>query len=289
MAKLDPYSRTSLRFQSNPDFIELNPRYKGNEIDDSHNDFFWRQQEQQHFFETKATGFHRFVSQLSQYFRQLHMQSPSIAATLFLSIIVFVAWQIPRAQPFLLRHFICSGSNLVRSQSLLLASISHKELYHLLVNYMVLLSFGPSVQQAIAPKPVWPILVGASLSGSAMYLFMGYVLQGQRYSKGCLGLSAVTLALTAFWARLHPEGTMRFLVGPIPVTLPANRALYALVAWSLVAALFPMMTGGDLVAHSGHLGGLLFGYLYYEWWLSQRRPRRQKCKLSSNPFGEKDT
>lgn len=143
---------------------------------------------------------------------------------------------------------------------------------------MTLLSFGPSVRQAIAPRPVWPVLLGASLSGSLMYIMMDYVVHRQQDSGGCLGLSTVTLGLIAFWARLYPERTLRFLLGPIPVSMTASMALYALLGWSLIAALFPMVAN-DSIAHSGHLGGLLFGCLYYEWW-SSRRKRRQKWKTS---------
>lgn len=167
-----------------------------------------------------------------------------------------------------------------RYHTLVLASISHTGLYHLLINCISLLSFGPLVQQAIAPRPLWPMLLGASVSGSVVYLIMDCVLHRQRYSGGYLGLSAVTLALISFWARLYPERTLRFFVGPIPISMTANIALYALTTLSVVAALFPMAMGGASVSHSAHLGGLLFGYLYYEWWCLQRQSQRQKWKAS---------
>lgn len=290
LAKLDPLHQQA---SNNPKLIELNPQYKGYEKKNN-NDFLWRQEQQQQqqrhhqIFDAGTVGSSQrpkpVAQQLSQYFRRLHVQSPSISATFFLSMVVFVAWQIPRAQPFMQRHFVCRGPNVVgrkhRYHTLVLASISHTGLYHLVVNCLTLLSFGPSVRQAIAPRPIWPILLGASLSGSAMFLIMDYFVHRHRYSGGCLGLSAVTLALMAFWARLYPERTLRFFLGPIPVSMTASMALYALVSWSLLATLFPMATNGDSIAHSAHLGGLLFGYLYYEWWSSSQRRRRQKWKTS---------
>ncbi len=263
-AKLEPHR------SSNPDLIELNPHYKGYTRDD---DFQWRQQQDRRFFQATTS---RRPQPLTQYFRQLYAQSPSICLTFFLSIAVFVAWQIPSAQPFLQRNFYCHASNIQqkRYHTLLLASVSHKGFYHLLVNCMSLLSFGPSVRQALAPNPIWPLLLGASLSGSGMFLIMNHVTQR---SWGGLGLSDVTCALIAFWARLYPEGTLGFYLGPIPVKMTAKKAVYALVTWSLAATLLPVITLGDSVGHSAHLGGLLFGY-FYDDWFSQQGKRRHRWK-----------
>ncbi|GAX25124.1 rhomboid-like protein [Fistulifera solaris] len=266
-AKLEP------RRSSDPDLIELNRHYKGYIIHDGDDDFQWRQEQQRYFSDAG-----RHSQPVTHYVRQLYAQSPSICLTFMLSIAVFVAWQIPSAQPFLQRHFFCSIFNIEqrRYHTLLLASVSHKGFYHLLVNCMSLLSVGPSVRQALAPNPVWPLLLGASLSGSGMFLIMNHVTQS---FSGGLGLSDVTCALIAFWARLYPERTLQFRLGPIPVTMMAKKAVYALVAWSLAATLYPVISLGDSVGHSAHLGGLLFGYFYYDWF-SQQCKRRHKWKLS---------
>jgi rhomboid-like protein len=134
------------------------------------------------------------------------------------------------------------------------------------VNLFAFLSFGPSIVQTLSPWTLWPLVVGAAIFSSHVFLLM---------SKGgaCMGLSGVTLAFLAFVARLRPEQELGVLfMGIIPVRMPAQVALYALLAWSLLGSIIRK----GRVAHSAHLGGLLFGMGYFELWTRRATVKRIK-------------
>jgi membrane associated rhomboid family serine protease len=90
---------------------------------------------------------------------------------------------------------------------------------------------------------------------------------------GCLGLSGVTLAMMALQAKLSPDKEFRMMVAVFPVKLKADMALTCMLIWSVVGS----VARNSQVAHTAHLGGLLFGMAYYEVWL-----RRNKLKWYVN-------
>jgi membrane associated rhomboid family serine protease len=115
--------------------------------------------------------------------------------------------------------------------------------------------------------PVWPLLLGGALAGSFSYLLF------ESGGGGCIGLSAVTLSLLAVQAQLYPQNVMAFrLMGVIPVRIQAEKALRVLLVWSLWGSLWKRAgkQGGVPIAHSAHLGGLLFGIAYHAAWVRQR-------------------
>eukprot|EP01102_Stenamoeba_stenopodia_P022466 TRINITY_DN9365_c0_g1_i3.p1 TRINITY_DN9365_c0_g1~~TRINITY_DN9365_c0_g1_i3.p1 ORF type:complete len:207 (+),score=38.24 TRINITY_DN9365_c0_g1_i3:129-749(+) len=60
------------------------------------------------------------------------------------NLVVFLAWQIPVAQPFLMRHFALSLNNVIhgRIHTLLTCCFSHSGLFHFMFNQIALSSFG---------------------------------------------------------------------------------------------------------------------------------------------------
>ena len=213
----------------------------------------------------------RFVNYVSQ----LHQTSPSLSISALACIVVFVLWQIPPLEPLLRNLFTCSRQNLRRGRlpSVLLSAISHASLKHLAVNLLTLLTAGPAVQQSLSTSrwPLWPLLVGAAMAGSTMFLAFG----GQHGS--CLGLSGVTLSLVAMQARIFPNRQLGLVIGVIPVRLQAEYILWGLLAWSVFGSFLSRQDG---VAHLTHLGGLLFGMAYCELWRNRRtwQPKVRKLK-----------
>lgn len=150
-----------------------------------------------------------------------------------------------------------------------LSAISHSSLVHMLLNLYGLFTFGPSVRQTIAPAglPIWPFVVGACIISSAFFLALS------PYG-GCLGLSGVTLAMLAFYARANPSNVLGFMVGFIPIRMPAEYALTGIFVMSLLGVLTKGSKDG--VAHATHIGGIVFGVSYFELfargWLTSKRP-----------------
>jgi membrane associated rhomboid family serine protease len=213
------------------------------------------------------------------YVSQLHQKSPSLSISAFSCIVVFVSWQISHLEPLLRIFFTCSRQNLMKGRliSLLLSAVSHASFKHLAVNLLALLTAGPVVQQSLSTTrwPLWPLLVGAAMAGSTMFLALG----GPHGS--CLGLSGVTLSLVAMQARIFPNRQLGLVIGVIPVRLQAEYLLWGLLAWSVFGSLLSRQDG---VAHLTHLGGLLFGMAYYELWRNRRlwQPKVRKLLRRRN-------
>eukprot|EP00545_Synedropsis_sp_CCMP1620_P001215 CAMPEP_0119023410 /NCGR_PEP_ID=MMETSP1176-20130426/29913_1 /TAXON_ID=265551 /ORGANISM="Synedropsis recta cf, Strain CCMP1620" /LENGTH=292 /DNA_ID=CAMNT_0006978491 /DNA_START=55 /DNA_END=930 /DNA_ORIENTATION=+ len=194
---------------------------------------------------------------VSDYTKRIHAISPTLSVGSLVSIAIFVMWQIPAFQGILSRHFVCSRNNLyTRPQSVLLSAVSHSSFFHLLMNLMAFTSLGPPLRQTLKSTnwPLWPLAVGAALSGSFVFLIKGY--------GGCMGLSGVTLSFLALQAKLFPDRQLGMVLAVFPVRVKAQVALTLL----LVVSAFGSLDRKSRVAHLAHLGGLLYGMAYYEAW-----------------------
>lgn len=213
---------------------------------------------------SQSSGAKGLVPALAHYASNLHRTSPTLSLSSLASLSVFALWNIvPKARPILQKYFVCSRLNLRagRWPGLVLSSVSHIGFWHICFNMMALLSVGPKVRQVLLATcgwPLYPLVLGSALAGSAVFLAL------DRRQAGGMGLSAVTLSLIAVYSRFFPNRQLGILLaGIIPVRLAARQWLGVMLAWSVVGSLADV--GG--VAHSAHLGGLLFGLAYYEVWL----------------------
>lgn len=214
------------------------------------------------------------------YIKQLHLTSPSLSVTAWSCLTVYVLWQYCRLfssnnkmiLSILQDQFVCSRRNLLKGRwpSLLLSAVSHSGFLHLLFNLVALLSLGPKVQHILLRNrnsistlhwPLWPLLMGAAVSGSMAYIVLDF---RKNAGGGCMGLSGVTLSLLAVYARFFPHATMGImLAGVIPIRMTSDKLLKVMVLWSVVGTLI-MPANRSNVAHSAHLGGLLFGIFYHD-------------------------
>ena len=194
----------------------------------------------------------------------MHQISPTLSIVSVACIAVFVLWQIPACRGLLGRHFLCNRNNMTsRPLSLLLSAISHSSIMHLLMNLMAYTSFGPPLRKTLKATnwPLWPLVVGAALWGSISFLIQG--------RGSCLGLSGVTLAFVALQAKLVPDQQLGTVLGAFLIQVPAHIALKLLLIVSALGSL----DRNNSVAHSAHLGGLLYGIAYYEVWLRRNQLR----------------
>lgn len=204
----------------------------------------------------------------SQYLA-LYRTSPALTTIMVSCVAIFLAWQIQPRSTLLHRYFVVSRANMQASRwpSTLLSSVSHIDFWHLLVNLYGLWSFGPVVQRILGQngQSILPFLGGAALTSSLTFLY----LQNYSGAGGALGLSGVTLALLAVYARTFPNQVLGMrLAGVIPVRMKAENFLKCLTIWSFLGSFARVQSN---VAHASHLGGLLFGVVYNELFLRQAR------------------
>jgi len=276
---------------NNDSIIQLNPNYnKPYTLGDLERDeqrqqpSYYRIEQMQSFSlggqtspRQQQVSLFQFVYEYAKYLQQT---SPPLFVTTVSCIAVFLLWQISSLHSVLQSNFVTSRSNMKKGRwsVALLSAISHTGLLHLVFNLSSLLMLGPKVQSVLefsyrrgvgSPWPLWQFMLGAALSSSAVFLVL------ERHG-GMLGLSGVTTALLALYGRLFPDNVLGILVaGIFPVRMSAHQLLQLTLLWSLVGTLVAFMGRPQKIAHSAHLGGLLFGLGYYELWRRRFQPRRK--------------
>ena len=219
------------------------------------------------------------------YAQRVQGESPTTFWTAFSSILIFLCWNlVPAFHATLMKCFLASRRTAKSTfgLSLVLSAVSHNSFRHVLFNLLAFLSLSPALLSVKVPssswaaqirtkhhvglsKPsLWPFLVGGALSGNLLFLLL-------RVHGSCLGLSGVVCAMLAAYACAAPERVMRIRIyGVLPVSLKMKHLVQTLFVVSLVGGLF---LPSSQICHLGHLGGLLFGILYYQTMFVKRRNR----------------
>ena len=165
-------------------------------------------------------------------------------------------------------------------------------IYHIVINMLLLYWFGTTIEAMYGPREFLLFyLTGAVVAGLA---FIGLDLQTGSRIPG-IGASGAVMAVMMLYTIHFPYETIRvFWFFPLEMRwLMLGYVIFELHPILLALAGDRIFTG---IAHSAHLGGLAFGFLYarFEWrldplldWISRpRRPswsRRRRPRLHVAP------
>lgn len=140
----------------------------------------------------------------------------------------------------------------------------HAGLLHLLANMLMLYVFGTAVESRMGSRNfiLYYLFCGA---GAAVFSLL---LAGLMPVAPFIGASGAVLGVAVAFAYFWPEAEL--IVFPIPFPIKARTLVIGLVVLDIVASrLWP----NDGVAHLAHVGGALFGYLFFRVQsFSRRRP-----------------
>lgn len=188
-----------------------------------------------------------------------------IWALIGLNVLVFIGWQTPDLQPFMLQHFLLSSDaiNEWRLWTLVTSELSHYDATHLLFNMFGLYVFGRAIGQVRGASEVLQLyLFGALCASAAHVLFMAL----SPNPVPALGASGAVMAMAAYFGGMFPDRTLvvGFLV-PMPAAIAV--ALFILIDVFGLA----VMQDKSPIAHAAHLGGAAYGLLYYQFGVERRR------------------
>ena len=153
-------------------------------------------------------------------------------------------------------------------------ALLHKEFWHLLGNCLILWWTGATVEQEHGPATFLKVLVGGALIGALTWYLTGW---GGGHNGALVGISAgvYALMLVALLDKLDHQITL-LLFFFLPVTLKVRwllifTTLFTLAGWILSE--MPGRQGWSFwkddwhtgIAHSAHLGGLIFGWLAWRY------------------------
>ncbi|KAF2869186.1 hypothetical protein BDV95DRAFT_578561 [Massariosphaeria phaeospora] len=139
---------------------------------------------------------------------------------------------------------------------------THQDPWHLICNMLSTYYFGRmlAMTPGIGPGHLLTLIIGSGLSGSAGYLYFRSqkakkAIGGRDWNRS-LGFSGAVMGIGAVAACMYPTRQM-MIYGILPVPM-----------WALISGYFVydgiyLNSAETRVAHSGHMGGLAFGLVYY--------------------------
>ena len=189
--------------------------------------------------------------------------NPTISRTLIvINLAVFAAWIfLPGLGQFMDQNFLVSGDRLQdgRIWTVLTPVFSHKLLFHLMINMIVLGSFGPPMEHLMGHFSFFIFYVMAGIVSSFSHCLFSTFLLG-RPAEAALGASGAIAGLVLVFSFCFPKHKL-FLFGIIP--LPAIWGALAFIGIDLWGLTTQTGGGGLPIGHGAHLGGALTGVLYY--------------------------
>jgi membrane associated rhomboid family serine protease len=141
----------------------------------------------------------------------------------------------------------------------------HGGLLHLLGNMLMLFVFGTAVESRMGSRAfiLYYLLCGF---GAAIF---SLALSGIIGVSPFVGASGAVLGVALAFAMYWPDAEL--VVFPIPIPIRAKTLVALLVG---IDVFFSFLAPGDGIAHLAHVGGVLFGYLYFRMQgLSRRSPQ----------------
>ena len=138
----------------------------------------------------------------------------------------------------------------------------HAGLLHLLGNMFMLFVFGTAVENRMGSRAFIFYYLLCGVGGAAFSLALSSIM-----SVGpMIGASGAVLGVALAFAMYWPDAEL--IVFPLPVPIRARTLVALLVGMDVF---FAFLAPNDGIAHLAHVGGVLFGYLYFRMQALTRR------------------
>lgn len=149
------------------------------------------------------------------------------------------------------------GAGLSRPWTVLTYAFVHGGVLHLLFNGLALFLFGPTVERRLG-GPAFLLYFLYCVAGAAAFaLVVARVAPVPPF----IGASGGVLGVLLAYSIIHPD--QELMAFPIPVPIRARTLILLLVIYDLAGMLVLRHWIGTGTAHEAHLGGLLFGWLFF--------------------------
>ena len=177
---------------------------------------------------------------------------------LILNIAVFLGWTLGAPSTFMRENFLVSWYALMsgRVWTVLTCAFSHYDMWHILINMLIFLSFGPVLEARWGKRRFLVFYLLSAVFSSLAMALMAPVF-GLRDVNG-LGASGAVCAVSTAFAIYYPKNFV-LIWGIIPA--PAWLVVAALCVWDVKGLMNQFKGISDGVAHSAHLGGCLFALI----------------------------
>jgi membrane associated rhomboid family serine protease len=145
----------------------------------------------------------------------------------------------------------------------------HAGLLHLVANMLMLFVFGTAVESRMGSRNFLLYYLFCGVGAAVFSLLLGGIMPVSAFIGASGAVLGVAVAFAVFW----PDAEL--IVFPIPVPIKARTLVIGLVVLDIIGSrLWP----NDGIAHLAHVGGALFGYLFFRAQLLARRSPAQPAR-----------
>lgn len=188
-----------------------------------------------------------------------------------LNAMVFLAWSSggPLRQEFMQENFLVSWQSLAKGRwwTLLTSVFSHSLILHLLINMMVLRSFGQVLEQVLGRNVFIVFYLIAGIVSSFCHVLVSNFILGYP-NMSALGASGAIAGVLMLFCLMFPnQKILLFAIIPLPAIWGAL-AFVAIDIWGVIAQ---SNGGGFPIGHGAHLGGALCGLIAYLTYFRKKR------------------
>lgn len=148
--------------------------------------------------------------------------------------------------------------------------------FHIIGNMLMVFFLGRTLLPVLGQGRFFQLYLGSALVGGVLW----YLASFASLSPGVIGASGAALGLLAFFACLYPDREIQMLIFfVLPVRVKPKVLAWIVLGISSIGFLFSeLVSGGDSVAHSAHLGGMLAGYLFHKF-VYAKAPYQTESKI----------
>jgi membrane associated rhomboid family serine protease len=178
----------------------------------------------------------------------MFQSTPTVKTIFYINLVAFLLTLIlPNTM-----YGIFSLTNANTIYQLISHQFIHANLLHIFFNMLVLLSFGPTVEEYYGSKKMWIYYLACGVAGALLHVAMIHS------NSPLVGASGSIWGIMVMFTLLYPEQEMYMFFVPIPI-----KAKYIVGALFLFEVFGGLKFSNDNVAHFGHIGGSLMGGLLY--------------------------
>jgi membrane associated rhomboid family serine protease len=133
----------------------------------------------------------------------------------------------------------------------------HGGIFHLLFNGFALFAFGPTVERRLGGPAFLLYFTYCVVGAAAFAMIVDRVTPVPPF----IGASGGVIGIILAYSVIFPDNEL--IAFPIPVPIKARTFVMLIAIYDLCGMLFLRSMFNDGIAHEAHLGGLLFGWLFF--------------------------
>lgn len=153
----------------------------------------------------------------------------------------------------------------------------HANFWHIFFNMYALLVFGVPIERTWGSKRFlqYYFITGIG-AGLTIFLINGFILGGVFSEIPTIGASGAIFGLLLAFGVLFPDSIIIFFVIPL-------KAKYLVVLYGVITMWALVSDNASGVSHAGHLGGMVFGIIYFVYYGKIGKPlRKANYRLRQN-------